>query len=273
MIVRISRPIFSERGTALLFALTVTSILILLATSLAILTRSSTIVEVGHADTTQSFYYAEAGVNRGLAEFKNIFQGFNVPTGSDFSARISRINGAAVRYQLSAVAGYPQFVRIPAGKRYAGLNSIDYLYTNVSQTSAPDSSTKAQLGARSLIHNIPLFQFLAFYANDLEILPGPTMTLHGRIHTNSNLYLNAGATLSVIDQPLTANPRQITTVEVSASGEHLPGPQRQQSPVTATVTIDSLATDPKTGDLPPSISTVMAARRSPRPIPRLGWGH
>src|SRR5262245_29091179 len=250
MIARISRPIFSERGTALLFALTVTAILFLLATSLAILTRSSTIVEVAHADTTQSFYYAEAGVNRGFADFKNIFKGYNVPAGSDFEARNFTLNGTAVRYQLSAVAGYPQFVRIPAGKRYAGLNSIDYLYTNVSQTLAPDSTTKAQLGARSLIHNIPLFQFLAFYANDLEILPGANMTLHGRVHTNSNLYLNAGATLSVIDQPLTANPRLITTVEVSASSNVYRG-RKDSNSCDGTVTIDSLATDPNTGDLAP----------------------
>lgn len=136
MIRRISRPARSERGTALLFALTITTLLFLLATSLAILTRSSTIIAVGHADTTQSFYYAEAGVNRGIAEFKNIFQGYNVPTGSDFSPRDFVLAGAAVRYQLTAVPGYPQLVRIPAGKRYAGLNSIDYLYTNVSQTLA-----------------------------------------------------------------------------------------------------------------------------------------
>ncbi len=250
MITRISRPVLSERGTALLFALTVTALLILLATSLAILTRSSTIVEVGHADTTQSFYYAEAGVNRGLAEFKNIFQGYNVPTGSDFSARTFTLNGTAVRYQLTAVAGYPQFVRIPAGKRYAGLNSIDYLYTNLSQTLAPDSTTKAQLGARSLIHSIPLFQFLAFYANDLEILPGPTMTLHGRIHTNSNLYLNAGDTLSVIDEPVSANPRLITTVEVSATSNVYRG-RKDANSCDGTVSIDTLATDPATGDLTP----------------------
>ena len=250
MITRISRPLLSERGTALLFALTITALLILLATSLAILTRSSTIIEVGHADTTQSFYYAEAGVNRGLAEFKNIFHGYNVPTGSDFSPRTFTVNGTAVRYQLTAVAGYPQFVRIPAGKRYAGLNSIDYLYTNVSQTLAPDSTTKAQLGARSLIHSIPLFQFLAFYANDLEILPGPTMTLHGRIHTNSDLYLNAGATLSVIDEPLATNPRLITTVEVSATSNVFRG-RKDANSCDGTVTIDTLATDPGTGDLTP----------------------
>jgi len=65
---------------------------------LYVLTRSrrpATIVEVGHADTTQSFYYAEAGVNRGLAEFKNIFQGYNVPSGADFDPRNFTLNGTA----------------------------------------------------------------------------------------------------------------------------------------------------------------------------------
>jgi hypothetical protein len=37
-------------------------------------------------------------------------------------------------------------------------------------------------------------QFLAFYQNDLEILPGATMNLHGPVHTNGNLYLNSDAT-------------------------------------------------------------------------------
>ncbi len=116
MTTKIRRPILSESGTALLFALTITALLFLLATSVAILTRSSTIIEVAHSDTTQSFYFAEAGVNSGVAEFKNIFKGFNVPTGSDFNPRTFALSGTAVRYQLTAVPGYPQFVRIPAGQ-------------------------------------------------------------------------------------------------------------------------------------------------------------
>jgi hypothetical protein len=35
----------------------------------------------------------------------------------------------------------------------------------------------------------PLFQFLAFYANELEINPGPFAHFHGRIHSNSDLYI------------------------------------------------------------------------------------
>ena len=43
----------------------------------------------------------------------------------------------------------------------------------------------------------PIFQFAVFYDNDLEVNPGPNMTLRGRVHSNSNMYLNCGNTLTV----------------------------------------------------------------------------
>jgi hypothetical protein len=43
----------------------------------------------------------------------------------------------------------------------------------------------------------PLFQFAVYYDNDLEILPGPNMTIRGRVHTNADLYLGSGATLTL----------------------------------------------------------------------------
>lgn len=43
---------------------------------------------------------------------------------------------------------------------------------------------------------IPLVQFLAFYDTDLEILPGPTMEMEGRVHTNGNLYLGTHNSLN-----------------------------------------------------------------------------
>ncbi len=47
------------------------------------------------------------------------------------------------------------------------------------------------------LQQVPIFQFLSFYGNDLEVLPGPAMTLSGRVHTNENLYLGAGASLTL----------------------------------------------------------------------------
>ena len=43
----------------------------------------------------------------------------------------------------------------------------------------------------------PIFQYMLFYSDDLEILPGPNMTLGGRVHSNGSIYVGAGKTLAV----------------------------------------------------------------------------
>lgn len=43
----------------------------------------------------------------------------------------------------------------------------------------------------------PLFQYMIFYADDLELLPGPSMILEGRVHANGDLYTGCGDTLTV----------------------------------------------------------------------------
>lgn len=41
------------------------------------------------------------------------------------------------------------------------------------------------------------WQFVAFYDDDLEILPGPNMVLSGKVHTNADMYLGANNTLTL----------------------------------------------------------------------------
>lgn len=43
----------------------------------------------------------------------------------------------------------------------------------------------------------PLFQYMIFYNDDLEILPGPSMNLGGRVHANADIYVGTDATLRV----------------------------------------------------------------------------
>lgn len=44
----------------------------------------------------------------------------------------------------------------------------------------------------------PIFQYAVFYGrSDLEIFPGPAMTLSGRIHTNRDFYIGSNATLTL----------------------------------------------------------------------------
>jgi len=58
-------------------------------------------------------------------------------------------------------------------------------------------------GSQEPVHRIinteatPIFQFAVFYTEDLEINPGPNMTLGGRVHTNQDMYLGSNNTLTV----------------------------------------------------------------------------
>ncbi|MBL1209875.1 hypothetical protein [Geminocystis sp. GBBB08] len=50
---------------------------------------------------------------------------------------------------------------------------------------------------------IPMFQFAAFYTEDLEIFPSPPMTLSGPVHTNGNLYMGSSNGLDLKAQVTT----------------------------------------------------------------------
>jgi len=43
----------------------------------------------------------------------------------------------------------------------------------------------------------PLYQFAVFYQGDLEIQPGPSMILAGAVHTNSDMYLGGGSSMTL----------------------------------------------------------------------------
>jgi hypothetical protein len=97
----------------------------------------------------------------------------------------------------------PNTVQIPAGEPFAGLSAQEYPYTVSSALTATQGTAKlprAILGMNLKSRLVPIFQFAAFYQNDLEILPGPLMILNGRVHTNSDLYLGAGDGLRITEQ-------------------------------------------------------------------------
>ena len=232
-----------ERGFALVAVLGVMTLLMGLGAALHSGVIGETILRGGQRRATDGFYAAESGINRGMAEYKNIFLSYNVPSGGDFDARSFSLNGRTVSYQLAAVPGYPKNFILPAGAQFAGLNSIQYSYTATSSSSMTAGDTEASIGSQFNVDYVPLFQFLAFYKDDLEILPGPTMNLSGPIHTNGTLYLNSNTAcagspcvggLTIADAfPL------ITTVSVTAAGDIFRG-RKDQNQCLGTVQIAKL---------------------------------
>jgi hypothetical protein len=183
-------------------------------------TIAETTLRGAHARATAGFYAAEAGINRGMGDYRNIFLSYNVPSGSDFDMHTVSIGPRTVNYQLAQVPctglPCPPQIRVPAGQVFAGLNATQYRYTATAWSELTAGDSEASLGTEFHVNYIPLFQFLAFYAGDLEILPGNNMTLTGPIHTNGSLYLNSsdGRTLAITD-----NPPSIPAVHMSASGD------------------------------------------------------
>jgi hypothetical protein len=117
-------------------------------------------------------------------------------------------------------------VTIPPGEAFSGLKAQEYRYdvTSVAYTTnnlaneVPRPSSILQMSFKSRL--VPLFQFAAFYENDLDFSNPAEMNLNGPIHSNNNLYLNAGSPIKVNGQLTSA--LKMYRGEKSASGCNSP---------------------------------------------------
>jgi len=106
---------------------------------------------------------------------------------------------------------------VPAsGTATVGETQVDYTITPTGFTTTNTDASGIQTvvtgyeleaeatvnGAKATAHRVmnalatPLFQYAVFYDSDLEIQPGADMTIRGRVHTNRDMYLGAGTTLT-----------------------------------------------------------------------------
>jgi hypothetical protein len=188
------------------------------------------------------FYAAEAGLNIRAKNIRTKFVGYDLPRGTSPS-NVSSCQGTTTTgtgdfildrsltlqdplnpqdstkripiatYVVNAnktdVSGnsVPTSVTINPGEQFAGLNAQEYRYDVTSIACDRSNQPTASLAMRFKSRLVPMFQFAAFYNKDLEILPGPDMTLSGPVHTNGDLYLNSNdpdAKLTILGQVSTA---------------------------------------------------------------------
>lgn len=193
----------NQRGIALVVALILMGLLGVLASAYTLAIRADTVLRGGSGRERSGFYAAEAGLNYAMAEARGYFANFTPPGAySDSFSLGSDTHQRTVSYHVTPVPGRnpasPEL--IPAGQPFAGLQSIPYDYTVTSIAQNGFGDQEATVGGQFTVNSVPIFQFLAFYKDDLEILPGPPMHLSGRIHTSGNLYLNAGSELRIEDR-------------------------------------------------------------------------
>src|ERR1700730_120858 len=157
-----------------------------------------------------AFYAAEAGIESGVVALRTILASTPTPTGAQLSGitapalsdpKLSFVNYSVAWVVPTPPNSYPTtFTTGP----YAGFSGqvTDYLITSEVRG---DNGTRSRLTQILRQVQVPLFQFGVFYGAgvDLEIAPGPNMTFNGRVHSNSNIYVGAGSTLS-FDSTVTA---------------------------------------------------------------------
>jgi hypothetical protein len=152
------------------------------------------VISGNEARSVNSFWAAEAGAEKAMSIVINSYQSYGVPpsplpcdtfTLGNYTVMYSIVdNGPAVQSQLTDGS-------------YAGLYALVKTFTIISE------GVENKTGERSKITQVvqdalvPIYQFAVFYEGDLEIHPGPLMTLAGRVHTNSNMYLGSDNLLNI----------------------------------------------------------------------------
>lgn len=141
-----------------------------------------------------AFYAAEGGLEKAYSELSAAYRTTAAPPSPLPSGTIS-FGDFVVTYQTNQVgATVTKDLVNGAYRDLYGLATRYEISSTAHRAGTGADATLVQVVESDLI---PLFQFAVFYDEDLEIAPGPDMTLGGRVHTNSNLYLLSNNSLYI----------------------------------------------------------------------------
>jgi len=174
-----------ERGVALLVSLGVMILMLGLCLGLYYIALADSRQATLNRGLVRATAYAEGAAEVGHKALINaVAHCVPAPTGGT-----TTIGGKQMTYTIASIGAKR------TGVNADGLREIAQLYS-VSATGEWNGIFK-HVEEMVDVTDVPLFQFAIFYDEDLEIQPGPTLNIKGRVHTNANMYLGAGATLTL----------------------------------------------------------------------------
>jgi hypothetical protein len=184
----------NEKGMVLVICLLM--LLMLSLIGIASITTSNSDLSVAENELRQtgSFYAAESGVERAAAAIYTSFESSGAPPSPLPSGTYTQ---AGYQYAYGTAADGGAIQTILTDGAYRGLYGLvrKYVISSTGHDAHDESSVNITMAMKDAL--VPLFQFAVFYENDLEIAPGPAMTLGGRVHSNSNMYLQSDNSLSI----------------------------------------------------------------------------
>ena len=198
-------------------ALLTTILLLLLMSSLLVgfmlMVTSGQRLSGMNNDYGRAFYGAEAGMEKMTADLGTLFNNTYAPSAAQLSVITSAppnlpgiqflnpdyTSGYMLTYPVDA-NGNPAAtnITIKSGP-YQGMIALATPYT-LTVTAHTNNGAEVKLQRTSQTVGIPMFQFGVFSETDLSFFPGPNFNFGGRVHTNGNLFLAAGSTLTLSDK-------------------------------------------------------------------------
>ena len=191
----------SERGVATMIALLMMGMLVLIG--LAAMSTSDDEVQIASNEFQEmkAFYAAEAGLEKAAALLQAEYDSTGAPP-TVMPMGQETLNKCSVTFKVTD-DGPPETRPLTFGT-LAGLNAQVKSFTTTAVGVSNIDRAKVEMSQSFEAALIPLFQFAVFYGNDLEIAPGPAMDLIGRVHSNGDLWIQAGNTLKM-DSYVTAS--------------------------------------------------------------------
>lgn len=218
----------AEQGVALVIALLVLVVLSSLIVAYSVVALNESKLSNASLDGIQGQMAAEAGVNLRCAAIREQFQAWEKPVGTppatpadgELPCTVATGTGSGdfrcITYDFadrSAVtyvreeAGNPRGIIVPPGEPYEGMSAEEWRYTVSSTSVSPNGFPENIQELRWKTRNVPVFQMFALYDRDLEWNPGSDMTVHGRVHSNEDLYLDPGNDLDIYDSGISISGR------------------------------------------------------------------
>lgn len=177
----------NEKGIALFVALMLTLMLSLIGLGIIKSSNDEVSIAGNSLNEMKSFYVAEAGLDKAASVIQSQYDTNELPP-TIAPAETLEIEGIALGYSTVPQASTQK--TLTKGS-LAGLQAFVRPYKIQSTAFDSNHSTSVVLEEWFEVASVPIFQFAVFYDNDLEIAPGPAMTLAGRVHSNGNLYLQS----------------------------------------------------------------------------------
>ncbi len=134
-------------------------------------------------------------------------------------------NGARINNRTHVTRTVAWMYTAPLASQYDGLNGMAATYRIISNAKVPgmSSSISAAVKQEVQVASIPIFQFAIFYSIDLEVNPGPTMNVTGRVHSNANIYTQPQATLNYLSHVTAVGKISLTKSPLDPTSR-VPGP-------------------------------------------------